>query len=139
MPKQRALILLVLADVVLVTLTIVAELVFNRTLPRALRDYQLASSTPPWSLTDIALFGVWLIIAATTIVAWLGLLLHWKHGPALYAGAWALMLVLVLLSGPSVMTGPGAMLFTLESLIGGMILGLVYFSELRLQFQSDMA
>jgi hypothetical protein len=71
----------------------------------------------------------------STLVAWVGLLNHWWFARRLYLAAWISWFVLLLFSGPSVSTPLGAMFSTMEGVIGGAILGLVYFSDLSRSFE----
>ena len=134
MRNDRALLVLVLADFALVILTIVTELSFQSTLPAALRDY--GGFGHP-TLGDIVRIPVWIAIAMGTFVAWIGLLNYWWPSRMIYAVAWAAWLLLVAMSGPSVMTAAGAAVETLEHLVGGAIIALVYFSDLSKRFEED--
>ena len=131
MRNDRVLLVLVLADIFLVILTLVAESAFFSTLPDSLRGH---ASMPQLSLTEIALFPWWFAIVVATLVSWFGLLNYWWPSRILYVGAWLAWLVLVALSGPSVMTAAGAAIETLEHLVGGAIIGVVYFSDLSKRF-----
>ena len=136
MRKDRLFQLLVLADIVLVTLTIAAEFAFHRTLPEALRAYVWTAYTGNWSATGIFLLLFWILIVTATLVSWVGLLLYWWPARAFYVGAWLAMLVLLLVSGPSVLTAPGAALDTLEHIVGGILIGMMYFTnEVRQRFE----
>jgi hypothetical protein len=131
MRNDRVLLILVAADFVLVMLTVVAEFALSPTLPDPLRKY---ASLLELSLDHIVLFPVWLGIVVATLVSWIGLLNYWWPSRILYVGAWLAWLGLVALSGPSVMTAAGAAIETLEHLVGGMIIGVVYFSDLSKRF-----
>jgi purine-cytosine permease-like protein len=74
-----------------------------------------------------------------TVVAWVGLLNLWRFARRLYLVGWAMWIPLLLLSGPSVMTSLGAMLSTVEAVVGGAIVGLVYFSDLSRHFERRVA
>ena len=129
MRNDRVLFVLVVADFVLVLLVVGAEWVLNSTLPQPLRDY-----TGGWSFADILRFPLWVGIAIVTLVSWIGLLNYWWPARILYVVAWAAWLLLVAASGPTVMTAAGAAIETLEHLVGGAIIGLVYFSDLNKRF-----
>jgi hypothetical protein len=79
-------------------------------------------------------FPLWVAIAVTTLVSWIGLLNHWWPARILYVGSWAAWILLVAASGPSVTSAIGATLETLEHLAGGAIIGIVYFSDLSKRF-----
>lgn len=132
MRKDPLLLGLVILDFVLVVLTIAAEFALNWTLPEALRGYEFGSLGIAGALT---LFPLWVAIVIATFVAWIGLINFWQPARVLYTGAWVAWLVLVGASGPSVMTGVGEAIETLEHLVGGAIIALVYFSDLSKKFE----
>ena len=134
MRNDRVLVFLVIADFALVMFTVAAEFALNWTLPVPLRPYA-AQPQPEFDLLGIVLFPWWLAIVAVTFVSWIGLLNYWWPSRILYAAAWVLWLGLVSASGPSVMTGVGAAIETLEHLVGGAIIGIVYFSDLSKRFE----
>jgi len=139
MNKGRALVVLVAADVILAFASIGAELVFHWTLPSSLQDYVTSRLWLPSSPCENALFVLWCATVLCTMAAWIALLNVWWFARRLYVVAWATWTLLVLLSGPSVLTPVGAMLDTLDSLVGGAILGLVYFSDLSRHFERSTA
>jgi len=134
MNNERLFRILVLADIVLATLTILTEITL--TLPQPLQKY-VFSTYFEWGVAGPALFIFWIAIVAATVVSWVGLLLYWWPARALYVGAWVAMLILILASGPSVLTAPGAVLDTLEHLVSGILIGMMYFSDVKLRFEED--
>ena len=136
MSKERLLLTLVLADVVLAFGVVTSEIAFRWTLPTALLGYSIGgfSDPSPWSL---GLSALWYVVVGCTVVAWIGLLNYWRFSRELYVTAWVFWVLLILLSGPSVMTPVGAMVDTLESVVGGAIMSLVYFSDLSRRFVRD--
>src|SRR5262249_16305695 len=132
MRNDRVLLILVVADVVLVMLTIAAEVVLTPALPEPLRHF---TGLPGWSLANFVRLTFWIGIALVTMVSWIGLLQYWWPARILYVGSWAAWIVLVLASGPSVTTAAGATIETIDHLVGGAIIGLVYFSDLQKRFE----
>ena len=139
MSRAKALMVLVIADVVLAFSVIGAELFFNWTLPGDLRAYTdswwKARSNP----LDLAVFAFWAMGVALTLASWVALLNMWWFARRLYVVAWSVWMMLVLFSGPSVLNPVGAMFNTLETLVAGAILGLVYFSDLSRHFERSPA
>ena len=135
MRNDRALLILVIADFALVILTLVTEVAFNPSLPVPLRDYGGLGAR--LTIGDILRFPLWITIVMATLVSWIGLLNYWWPSRMIYTVAWIAWLALVALSGPSVMTAAGAAIETLEHLVGGAIIGLVYFSDLSKRFEED--
>ncbi len=105
MRNDRVLLILVVADFVLVMLTLAGDFVLSSTLPPPLRDYV---SSRHASLTHTVWFPLWAGIAVVTLVSWIGLLNYWWPARILYVGAWAAWILLVAASGPSVTTATGA-------------------------------
>ena len=135
MNKGRLLWMLVLIDVLLAFSSIGAEMFFGWTLPPSLAEYarQPVSRFPgPGAAFQLFLLGT---SVACTFVAWIGLVNYWRFARRLYLAAWAYWLLLKLFSGPAVMTAPAAMVAELSGLVGGAILGLVYFSDLAHRFE----
>ena len=133
MSRERALVVLVAADVFLSFAGIGVEAFFGWTLPGALRDYVRWSGT--FGFRQFGMLFLWSLIAACAIAAWVGLVNRWWFARRLYVIACAASTVLHLFSGPSVATPVGAMLDRLNWLVGGAILGLVYFSDLSRSFE----
>jgi len=109
---------LILADVALAVLSIAAS---------------AASGTPP-PHGPALVFGLWIAVCASTVAAWILLLLRFRAGRVLYAASWAGYLAVVALRGG---VGNGALDGLLDlatGLVGGMIFALVFLSELRHEF-----
>ena len=136
MSRERALVVLVSADVFLAFAVLGVEMLFQWTLPGALRDFGAWSGTP---FRQFALLWLWSLTAACAITAWIGLLNYWWFARRLYVTAMVATLLLRLGSGPWVMTSFGAMLEALDWLAAGAILGLVYFSDLSRRFERKPA
>jgi hypothetical protein len=134
MRNDRVLLLLVIADIVLVMLTIGAEVALHTTLPEPLRAY---AGWGAWSWADVVRLPLWLVIVLTTFVSWFGLLKYWWPARILYIGAWIGWILLIATSGPGAMTGVGSAIDRLEHVVGGMIISLVCFSDLRKRFEED--
>jgi len=131
MRNDRVLFFLVVADFILVMLTFAGSFLLDSTLPQPLRDF---TSFRQSNLPHIVWFPLWVGIAVATLASWIGLLNYWWVGRILYVGTWTAWILLVAASGPSVTTAAGATIETLEHLVGGAIIGLVYFSDLAKRF-----
>ena len=73
--------------------------------------------------------------AASAFAAWIGLVSYWWVARRLYLFSCATWVLLILLSGPSVMPSVAAMIRVMNAFAGGAILGLVYFSDLAHRFE----
>lgn len=127
MRRQQWIVALVLADFILAILTIASEFALNWTLPDPLRNYVLTRLPNP------VLMGFWLLMVAATLAAWGGLLGQWKPARELYVAAWIADLLLTAAYGATVMTGIGGAIDTLEHLVGGVLIGVLYFTSAPVQ------
>ena len=129
--------MLVAADVLLAFASVGAEAFFGWTLPPSLAEYTHTRFT---GFTISSAGGViQLFLLATTVLlafgAWIGLVSYWRFARGLYLVSWATWILLILLSGPRVRTSVGTMFSEMNALVGGVILGLVYFSDLARRFE----
>ena len=134
MSKTGVLHALVLADIGLAFTVIAVEMVLQGTLPPPLRDYVGSQTGGPAGLTSLVSLSMWATSIALTLVAWIGLLGLWPVARGLYLSAWIAWIGYLVVSGPAVMTQVGGALDTVEAVVGGAILGLVYFSDLARVF-----
>lgn len=130
MDKIRALRLLVIADILVTAIGIVLGLTLERFLPEPLRLYLDAEMNAPIGPSEIAFLVLAIPFAITMMVAWIGLLRVWRHAPSLYLVATAGMIAFEVLSGPTVMTSFESALQSASSVLSGVILGILYFSEI---------
>lgn len=127
MKESKALDALILADFLLGLSSVIADAVFGSSLA--------AAGTRRWTVSGNLVFGLWLAVCAATVVAWVGLLYRIKPARALYAASWLAYIALVALRGGA--GSPlGAVLDLATGLVGGMILALVYFSDLGTQLHA---
>ena len=76
-------------------------------------------------------FVLWVLVCAATVVAWVGLLYRLRPARTLYAASWLGYLAWVAARGATVTLPFGTVLDLATGLVGGMILALVYVSDLR--------
>ena len=137
MNKNRLLWMLVAADVLLAFASVGAEAFFGWTLPPSLAEYKHTRFTG-FSISSAG-DVIQLLLLATTVLcafgAWIGLVSYWRFARRLYLVSLATWILLILLSGPRVTTSVGAMFGVMNALVGGVILGLVYFSDLACRFE----
>ena len=135
MNKERALLILVALDVVLTFSVIGGEMFFGWTLPGSLKDYVSSKLLFPTTAWQFTLFALWAANVGLTVASWVALLNLWWFARRLYVTAWGLWILIVVLSGPSVLNPVGAMFDSLERLVAGAIIGLVFFSDLSRHFE----
>lgn len=139
MSRERVLTTLVVFDVLLAFAVIGAEMFFGWTLPGSLREHVVSQMQLPSTPWEVGLVALWAGSVGLTVASWIALLSFWWFARRLYLVAWTTWVLLTLLSGPSVLTSVGAMFSTLEAVVAGMILGLVYFSDLSRYFERRAA
>jgi len=136
MNKQRLLWTLIAANILFAFASVGAEGFFGWTLPPELATYRHTRFAElPWS--SVGSMFHFIVLAATTLVAfaaWIALASSWRYARGLYLVSMAMSVFLVLVSGPVVTTSISAVFGTLDGLVSGAIIGLVYFSELARQF-----
>ena len=137
MNKNRLLRTLVVANVLLAFASVGAEAFFGWTLPHALADYTRMRFSGFPAMGAGGVFQLLLLAtgALCAFAAWIGLLCYWRFSRRLLVISLALTLFHELLAGPSVRTSVGAMFSVMDSVVGGVILGLVYFTELARRFE----
>jgi len=137
MNKSRLLWMLVVVDVLLAFGSVGAEGLFGWTLPPELAAYRHSQfHMGPGGAFHLLLIAVCALIA---FASWIGLVSFWRHGRGLYVFSWALWILYVLVSGPRVRTSIGSAFGVMNAVVGGVILGLVYFSDLAHRFEGTPA
>ena len=99
-------------------------------LPATLQQFE-SEPSDSFGIADILClcFGILLIIAA--IISWVALLGGWRRGRMLYTATWVACAPFMLVAGPSVQSALLSTVDTAASLAGGVILGYLYFSDIR--------
>ena len=134
MNNRRTLEALILADVLVSVLSAVWDAVLGRILPADLRG-AVASGTAGWTLPANLSLALWIGVCAGTVLSWIGLANLLRVARPLYAASWIGYLALAALRGTGVGSPIGSALDLLAGLVGGMILAVVYFSDLSAQFR----
>jgi len=136
-PLQRVLRLLILTEIALFVVSALALFLQDRFLPPLLQQYQ--DSKSEFRATD----WVWVVLGIPalilSIIAWIALWRRWRMGRRLYTIAWLLFIPSIASSGPVVSTGAVDCLNALLSAVGGAVLSLLYFSDLRLLYVNRSA
>jgi len=135
MKHERALGILILSDFILTILGIVSEFTMGLFLPASLLTYLAAHDATAFRLSDAFLTALWIVVAVATVLGWIGMLNLVRGARSLYLGSWVGNFVLILLKGPVVSASVSIVIMTISALVGGAILWIVYFSELRTEFR----
>ena len=128
---------LVILDIVIALLGVAADYAFESQLPQALRDYQAAEGEADFENNPqmwVLIFGG-LCVLTLGIISTIGLLVLWRPARLLYTLTFVLSWPLYVLAGASVTTGTAHMLYDMSSVLAGVILGLIYFSPLKVHFE----
>lgn len=114
-----------------------AEAFFGWTLPPVLAQYEHArfSSFSISSPADVLRLFLIAVTSLLAFAAWIGLATFWRHGRALYLFSWATWILFLLFAGARVRTSVGSVFGVLDALVAGVIIGLVYFSDLARRFE----
>jgi hypothetical protein len=94
------------------------------------------SPSPPASHAsgDIALTALWMAVNAATVLAWIGILNLWRPARAIYFWTWVATLLLLPIESAWVFAPLGYMLDSAATLVGGALIGVLYFSDARAHF-----
>jgi len=126
--------ILIGAQIAVTALSIAASVRLERTLPPPLLAFVEARSNRSFDRGDlIAIIGT-LLLAPLLVVAWIGLLRFWRIGPWLFFASCVVAFVVELGGGPTVETAIETALGTAWKTIGGVILSMSLFSDLRGKF-----
>lgn len=137
MNRDQLLKTLVVANIVCAFASVGAEAFFGWTLPPALADYtrsRFTSFAPTGPGGGIA-FLLILAGAACAIAAWIGLLGYRRSSRRLLLASLGLSILHALFAGPSVRSSVGAMFGVMDAVASGLLIGLVYFSDLASRFE----
>lgn len=125
---------LIATQIAVVALATGASLRLERTLPAALQAYLRERENRPFDTREVAVGASAVILLAALVVAWIALLRFWRIAPWFYLAATLGGLVLTLGAGPTVATSVETLLDTASSIIGGAVLAMAFFSDLRVKF-----
>lgn len=135
MKEERLVRTLIGVEIVLVLAGIASAFAFEGFLPQPLRDWIARESAGPADLLDLTVIALFALLSLATLLSWVAMLDLWRHGRALYLGTWVAWIGYDLLTGPTVMSPVESAIDTTLGLVGGMILGLAYFSNLKTRFE----
>jgi hypothetical protein len=125
---------LVAAQIGLTLLSVLASARLQRTLPAPLQAYLQAQQDAPLTGRELAVGASSIALLALLVTAWIGLWQFWRIAPWLYLAGCVGAFLLVLGSGPTVETAIETALSTAWSAVGGVVLSMSFFSDLRGKF-----
>ena len=141
MNHQRLLWILVAVNILLAFASVGAEGFFGWTLPSTLAAYSHArfAEFPLSNPSATFHFVVLAVLTLCAFASWIGLLSSWRFARRLYLVCMAMSVFLALISGPAVMTSIGAAFRMMDGMVSGVVLGLIYFTDLARQFERGPA
>jgi hypothetical protein len=134
MNQLRLFRVLVVAQMALTLLSTLASARLEQTLPAPLLAYLQARKDGPLTGRETAVAAGSVILMALLVVAWIALLRFWRIGPWIYLASCVAGVVLVLAGGPTVESPIQTALDTAWSAVGGVVLSMSFFSDLRGKF-----
>jgi hypothetical protein len=126
--------ILIAAQIGLTLLSLLASARLQRTLPAPLQAYLQAQQEAPLAAREIVVGAFSIALLALLATAWVGLLQFWRIAPWLYLAGCVGAFLLVLGSGPTVETAIETALSTAWAVVGGVVLSMSFFSDLRGKF-----
>jgi hypothetical protein len=129
--RFRALIAL---EAALTVASLFGSIALRRTLPAPLQAYLRASDDAPARATEIAAAVGTALAMAAMVTAWVGLWRFWRIAPTLLLASWIGVGAVTLLSGPTVQTAAETVVYTAWTVVGGVLLSMSFFSDLRGKF-----
>src|SRR5262245_26332976 len=140
MNKKQLLWLLVIVNILLTFASVGAEGFFGWTLPPVLQAYrQEKLGFSPLAFSHAFRLMFLAVTCLFAFASWIGLASFWRHGRGLFLFSLGLDVVLRLMEGPLVIPSVGAAFRVLDAVSAGMIIGLVYFSDLARVFEEPRA
>ena len=71
---------------------------------------------------------------AAMVTSWIGLWRFWRIAPPLFLASWIGVGAVTLLAGPTVQTAAETVVYTAWAVVGGVLLSMSFFSDLRGKF-----
>ncbi len=135
MPSKRLLRILIIADFILVALSIVGALVGESSLPESLRAYEQARSEADLTVKEWVLVGV----SAPLLIAWLvssfGLFFFWRPARAMYLVTVVGSLAVTPFTDVYITAGWVEAIEGVSLIVTGIVLALIYASPLKDLFE----
>ena len=135
MQLEKVLRLSIIAEITLTASSIATQFLLVNLLPPELRVFDAQRSARHNSGLTIIPRILYILVLILSIVSWVKLWRLDRDGRALYTTAWACSIPIIIPLGPFIHSGLGYAIDTTSSVVGGFILGILYFSDLRSRFK----
>jgi hypothetical protein len=127
---------LIIIEIVSTLLGMYADIALEATFPPELRAYLLTQSQGAFGAKETLTAVILAAFLVALVVAWVGLWFMKRWARTLYTTLVVIGLVLTLFLGPVVTSAFAAALYSIATLAGGVMLGLLWLSELRVEFHA---
>jgi len=121
---------LVILEIVLTFIVAIVSILQTPLLPPALQEFERQASER-FGVREVILLCVVVPVLVLLVVTWVALFRGWRRGRLLYTILWLTGIPLMLLSGPVVYSELYSLVEMASSVLGGIILGFLYFSDIR--------
>jgi hypothetical protein len=130
--------LLIIAEAVTAISVFILDTVYEKKLPIKLQEYLSSYYNQPSSPLDFfgGYFGLLLLILF--VISWIGLFYFWNPARLIYVFGWAASIAILPFGGPYVGHQIPSIFDTIHTLIGGIIIGVIFFSPIRDMFQKAL-
>jgi hypothetical protein len=130
---------LIVLEITVLVIGVAVAFAEKRFLPAQLQQYLADESESALTTVDWLFVAIGIPVVLLFITSWFALWRGWRTGRMLYTLVWAASLPFLALGAPFV-TGPFASVFETSScLISGLLLGLLYFSDLRHDYERKVS
>jgi hypothetical protein len=125
-------------EIGLVVLTVLTGVAQDPFLPAPLRAYEQERLSSGLGLREWLTGGLAVVVLGLLVAAWIALWRGARRGRALYTAGWVCSILFEPLLGPTVNAGHTSALTAASNVVGGLILGLLYFSDLRFRYEHTL-
>lgn len=139
MSLDKLLRIFIVAEFIAGILSVYTDFAFRSSLPGPLQQYLLMESQRAPGTGDAILLVLFLILLVIFVVAWVGLWMFKRWARTVYTTACVLYLVATLAGGPVVSAALAATFSAVSTFAGGIILGMIWLSDLRSRFEVHRA
>jgi hypothetical protein len=130
MLSKRSLRILIIAQLVLIVLSIVVAFTSESSLPEPLRAYEQARSDVDMTIRHWVLLGTGVLLIVGLLVSSIGLMVFWRPARPLYLATNIAMIAWTPFAGPYVTAGWVQAIDGVSLITIGVVLALIYWSPL---------
>jgi hypothetical protein len=128
---------LILANLTGLVLGVYIDFAFQSSLPALLQQYLWLESQQALRVGDVILFAFLLVLLAAFVIAWVGLWMLMRWARVVYTAVVIFDIVAALFYGPVVSSALAEAFYGVATLASGIILGVIWFSELSPHFEGS--